>query len=201
MWYKIFKFLFQVLFRSLYFWKIAGTHYIPKNGPVIICSNHINNLDPPLVGSAIKRKVYFMAKEELFRIPVLSYLITKFGAFPVKRGSADIQALKQSLRILKDGNVLGIFPEGTRSKTGKLGKPYPGAASIALKSKAVVIPAAIIGPYRLFRPVTIIFGPPVDLSMFYDQKGNETVEMASEKIMNAIGEIIDSYQGNINNKS
>ncbi|OYD09737.1 lysophospholipid acyltransferase family protein [Paludifilum halophilum] len=191
MWYRSFRALFRAFFAVLYRWKVDGLEHIPKEGPVVICSNHINNLDPPLVGSALQRPIRFMAKEELFKIPVLSFLLPRFGAFPVKRGASDKRALKKSLQLLGKGEVLGVFPEGTRSKTGELGEAHTGAAFIALKGNATVIPAAIIGPYRLFRRVRIVFGPPLDLS---DYRGNrftsQAIREVTERMMDRIGDLM-----------
>jgi 1-acyl-sn-glycerol-3-phosphate acyltransferase len=187
--------LFRIIFATFYRWKVIGHHHIPKEGPVVICANHINNLDPPLVGCAISRKVHFMAKEELFRVPVLGPIVRILGAFPVKRGAGDRQALKTSIQILKENKVLGIFPEGTRSKTGELGKAHPGAALIALKTNSPIVPAAIIGPYRLFRPIRIVFGKPIDLTPFKDGKiGTETAHALTERMMDQIKQLIEQHQ-------
>ncbi|MEX2103977.1 MAG: lysophospholipid acyltransferase family protein, partial [Bacilli bacterium] len=164
--YSIFRFLFQIIFVVFYRFEVKGHEHVPVSGPVIICSNHISNLDPPVVGSSMKRKVRFMAKEELFHIPVVSFLIRKFGTFPIKRGAIDKQGLRNALKLLKDGEVLGIFPEGTRSKSGELGQAFPGAAMFALKSQAPVIPVAIIGPYKPFKQLNIVIGKPIDLTRF-----------------------------------
>lgn len=186
--YRFFRILFRLFFTVFYRWEIQGLEHIPSRGGVVVCCNHINNLDPPLIGAAMERQVRFMAKEELFRIPVLSPLIRKFGAFPVQRGSGDKKALKRALEVLKQGEVLGVFPEGTRSKTGELGKGHPGASFIALKGEAEVVPAAIVGPYRLFRKVRIVFGPPLDLDEYRGQRWtSQTLREVTDQIMNEIG--------------
>nr|WP_206529499.1 lysophospholipid acyltransferase family protein [Brevibacillus sp. SYP-B805] len=188
--YRLFRFLFAVFFR----WQVIGVEHIPKEGAVILCANHISLLDPPLVGSGCNRVVHFMAKEELFRIPVFSALITQFGAFPVKRGAGDRSAIRTTLKLLEEGKILGIFPEGTRSRTGELGKGMPGAAMFALKSDAAVIPVAIIGPYRLFRPVKLVFGRPIDLSaQRAGRTDSETLKETTELIMQRIKELMDQY--------
>ncbi|GAB7386243.1 lysophospholipid acyltransferase family protein [Bacillaceae bacterium] len=195
MMYRFFRFLFRVFFRLVFRWEIIGGDRVPKSGAVVLCCNHISNWDPPFLGAAAERKVSFMAKKELFAIPGLAWIIRKFGAFPVKRGASDKSALVQALQILEAGGVLGIFPEGTRSKTGTLGKAYPGAALIALKSNALVIPVAIIGPYRPFRPVKIVFGEPIDLEPFRAQKiTTQVAAKATEKIMAEIRSLIDRYE-------
>jgi 1-acyl-sn-glycerol-3-phosphate acyltransferase len=179
--------LVRALFSLFFRLKVEGVHHIPKSGPVVICANHISVLDPPLVGCVLPRKIHFMAKEELFRIPVLASIIRALGAYPVKRGAGDSQALKRSIRLLGEGKMLGIFPEGTRVKAGEESKVHSGAAFIALKANAPIVPAAIIGPYRLFRPLRVVFGPPVDLSSFEGRK--PSVDTANEVIDRVIREI------------
>jgi 1-acyl-sn-glycerol-3-phosphate acyltransferase len=190
--YPFARWVCRCFFSLVYRWKVDGAHHIPADGPVIVCCNHIGNLDPPLVGSALQRKVHFMAKEELFRVPLLGRLIQALGAFPVKRGASDKRAIKQALTLLEQNRVLVIFPEGTRSKTGKLGDGRPGAAFLALKSNATVVPAAIIGPYRLFRPIRVRFGPPVDLTPWLKTKvSTETTKEATKRIMQEIRHLIE----------
>lgn len=185
--YRLGRVLFRLFFSVCYRWEVEGKEHIPDQGPVVVCPNHIHNLDPPLVGAAMDRKVYFMAKEELFRIPILAPLIRHLGAFPVRRGASDRIAFKRAMEILREGKVLAIFPEGTRSRSGRLGKAHPGAALIAIKGKADVVPAAIIGPYRLFRKVRIVFGPPFRLDFPPNCKINsELLRKQSSRIMEKI---------------
>lgn len=107
--YTIFRAILRFIYRVLFRIKATGTENIPAEGAVIIASNHISLLDPPAVGVLIERKVHFMAKEELFKIPLLGPLIKSFGAYPVKRGGVSIDAIKSSINILKSGKVMGIF--------------------------------------------------------------------------------------------
>ncbi|MFC4078112.1 lysophospholipid acyltransferase family protein [Salinithrix halophila] len=189
--YRFFCNLFRLLFRLFYKWEKQGVENVPAKGPVVICCNHINNLDPPLLGASLERQVHFMAKEELFKIPVIGSLVHSFGSFPVSRGSADKRALKKALELLGEGRVLGVFPEGTRSKTGQLGQAHTGAAFIALKGEAVLVPAAVLGSYRLFRRVRIIFGKPIDLSEY--QKGrltSDTIRGLTDRTMEEIAALI-----------
>lgn len=194
MMYLIFRQMFRIMFTLFFRWRTYGSDKIPSEGPVILISNHISNLDPPLVGSGVKRKVIFMAKEELFKIPVIGALIRSFGAFPIKRNTTDTQAIKQALKVLKGNNILGIFPEGTRSKTGKLGKGLSGAAIFALRTGAVVIPVAVIGPYRWFRELKVIYGDPMDLSEFQGLTVTaEVSKEATEKMMAEIQKLLDVH--------
>lgn len=162
MWlYKFLRLLIKLYYRVLYPYEVIGVEKFPKSGGVVVSPNHISNLDPPLLGISLPRQVHFMAKEELFRVPVLNKILYIVGTFPVKRGGGDSQALKASMQILNDGKVLGIFPEGTRSKTGEIRKVHVGAAMFSLRTYSPLVPVAIIGPYRLFRKVRIIFGDPI----------------------------------------
>ena len=180
-------------YRLLYRIRAEGQEHIPRSGGVILCGNHINAQDPIIIGLACPRPVCFMAKEELFRSQLLGFIIRGLGAFPVKRGSADRAALKHALSLLEAGCCFGIFPEGTRSRTGELQKPEPGTAYIALKSGVPVIPVGISGSYRLFSPIRVRFGPPVDLERFRGQRLNgPTLEAASQAIAEAIAELVDA---------
>ncbi|KKI88807.1 acyl-phosphate glycerol 3-phosphate acyltransferase [Bacillus sp. SA1-12] len=168
--------------------KVEGLENFPKEGGVLLCTNHISNFDPPVVGITAPRKVFFMAKAELFKVPVLKDLLKNFGTFPVNRGGSDREALRTGLKILKEGNVLGFFPEGTRSKTGELGKGLPGAGFFALRSDAAVVPCAIIGPYKPFTTLRVVYGKPINMDE-YRAKKVSTDEMA-EIIMTEIGKLI-----------
>jgi len=168
--------------------KVEGLEHFPKEGGVLLCTNHISNLDPPVVGVTAPRKVLFMAKDELFQVPVLKQLLNNFGTFPVKRGGGDREALRAGLKVLKEGNVLGLFPEGTRSKDGKLGKGMPGAGFFALRSTAAVVPCAIIGPYKSFSTLRVVYGKPINMEE-YREKKISTEEMTSI-IMEEIGKLI-----------
>src|SRR5205823_6089098 len=146
------------------FWRleIKGAENIPSEGAVLIASNHLSNADPPLIGSSIKRPIHYFAKEELFHIPILGWLIAQVNAFPVKRLEHDVRAFKKAYSLLKSGEALLLFPEGTRSKTGELGKAKPGVGMLACKTQAPVIPAAIANSNRLskLKPLKVHFGKP-----------------------------------------
>jgi 1-acyl-sn-glycerol-3-phosphate acyltransferase len=122
-------------------------------------------------------------------------MIRALGAFPVKRGAGDRQAIKRSIQILKENKILGIFPEGTRSKNGKLGKAHIGAALIAIKAGVPIVPVAIIGPYRLFRPVRIVFGQPIDVTLFTKGKsGTEAAAELTDLVMSEIQRLLDQHR-------
>lgn len=178
-------------FKLIHRIKVIGAENVPKQGGVLLCGNHINNLDPPLVGAACPRNVHFMAKAELFRVPILKTLLPQIHAFPVKRGAGDRQALRAGLKVLEEGKVMGMFPEGHRSKTGNMGKAFTGAGFFALRSSAAVVPCAIVGSYRPFQGVTVIFGKPIDFSE--SRKRKASAKEATEKIMAAIRALVEEY--------
>lgn len=190
--YTVARGIVKLIMSCLYRIETKGLENIPKEGAVLLCANHIHNLDPPLVGITMKRPVVFMAKEELFKVPILGKIVRKANAFPIKRGKADREAIRIGLKTLREGKVLGIFPEGTRSRTGELGKGLSGVGFFALRSDATVIPCAIIGPYKLFRKVKIIYGNPVNFNKLKDK--NTSIEEATELIMTHIREILIQYK-------
>lgn len=177
--------------KPIYRFEVIGKENFPAEGGVLLCSNHIDNLDPPVVGINAPRPVYFMAKEELFNVPVLGKILPDLNAFPVKRGMSDREALRKGLGILKEGNVLGLFPEGTRSKTGQLGKGLAGAGFFALRSEAHVVPCAIIGPYKAFSKLKVVYGKPIDMKELRERKAS--AEETTELIMSEIRKLIEDY--------
>lgn len=159
--YRLARYLVSAFLKLFFFWRVEGRQHIPPEGPVLFCCNHISAWDPPVVGCAATRQVYFMAKRELWRIPVLRSVITALGAYPVDRKRADLSSVRRSLELLEKGQAVGVFPEGTRSRTGKLGPLRSGGAKLALRTGAAVVPMAIVGPYRLFRPLHVRIGRPL----------------------------------------
>jgi 1-acyl-sn-glycerol-3-phosphate acyltransferase len=188
--YKIGKFVSGSFLKSMFKLEIIGVDKFPKTGGVLLCSNHISNLDPPLVGSACPKTVHFMAKSELFNIPVLKQLLPAINAFPVKRGMSDKQALRIGLSLLNDGKVLGLFPEGTRSKNGEVGKGLAGAGFFALRSQAKVVPCAVQGSYKPFQKLTVTFGDPIDFDELRERKAS--AQEATDLIMASIRDLTKS---------
>jgi 1-acyl-sn-glycerol-3-phosphate acyltransferase len=190
--YSFAKGLVKSVLSPLYRIEVQGLEHFPKDGGVLLCANHIDNLDPPVVGISAPRPVSFMAKEELFSVPVLGKLLPDLRAFPVKRGMSDREALRKGLQVLKQGDVLGLFPEGTRSKTGKIGKGLAGAGFFALRSDAYVVPCAIIGPYKPFKKLKVVFGPPIPMEGIREERLN--AEKTTEIIMQHIEKLIHEHQ-------
>jgi 1-acyl-sn-glycerol-3-phosphate acyltransferase len=143
--YRLGQLICGLVFATLGRWRVTGREHIPRTGAAILAANHLSYLDPPLLGSAIWRPAWFMAKAELFAIPGLKQLCRGLHAYPVRRGAADRAALKHTLDLLSHGEMVAIFPEGTRSKTGELGPPEVGVGMLTLRSRAPVVPIAISG--------------------------------------------------------
>lgn len=192
MWlYDFAKALVTPFYRLLFRIRVEGLGHVPREGGVILCGNHFNGHDPLVVGVVSPRRVSFMAKDEIFKWPVIGFLARGVGAFPVKRGAADRSSLKRALEVLAGGGCFGIFPEGTRSRTGQLGRAEPGTAYIALKAGVTVIPFGITSTYKLFSPIVIRFGPPVNLDQFKGARlTGEALDQAGQEIMAAIGGLL-----------
>jgi 1-acyl-sn-glycerol-3-phosphate acyltransferase len=138
---------------------------VPMEGGLVVASNHFSWIDPPVLGAAIPRTLYFMAKVEAHRVPGLGQLMRSFGAFSVRRGESDRDAVRTMRELVRDGHALGLFAEGTRQRSGVPGPVQPGAAMVAINEDAPVICAAIYGSYewRLgnFNPVSLAWGTPM----------------------------------------
>lgn len=189
--YRFARFVVKMILTPFYRFEVIGKEHIPKQGPVIICSNHISNLDPPVVGITCPREIYFMAKEELFNQKFFGGLLRRLHAFPIKRGMQDRDALRNGLEILKGGNTLGLFPEGTRSKTGEIGKGLSGIGFFALRSQATVIPCAIIGPYKKGKRLKVVYGESIAMDELRREK--RKASEVTDVIMSKIKEIKDLY--------
>lgn len=143
--YRVLRSISVLIFKILFRIKVFGKTNLPKNGGFILASNHTSYLDPIALGVACPRKLNFMAKEELFFNPAFACFMSALGAFPVRRNSADLSALKEAMRRLKRGEVLTLFPEGSRRSDSVSAEPYPGIGFLAAKLNVPVIPAYIQG--------------------------------------------------------
>ncbi len=132
--------------------KVEGTEHIPKSGGFVVVSNHGSNFDPPLLSAAVQRPVAYMAKEELFEVPVLKQAIELYGAYPVKRGAVDRNTIKAALAYLENGWGVGIFLSGTRTRDGRVIDPKPGAALIAAKAQVPLLPVCLWGTHSIEQP-------------------------------------------------
>lgn len=187
MFYEMARGLVSAIFHIHFNIKIVGEENIPaEKGGYIIACNHVSNNDPPMVGVVFKGKYTFMAKEELFRNPIFAWIIRKLGAFPVKRGSKDMSVLKNAIDSLNYGRIFVIFPEGTRSKTGELGRPKSGVSLIAAQAKVPVVPVFIkYGKKRIVgRNVLVSVGEKIPGSEF------ENVEITDKQQIRAVSQHI-----------
>jgi 1-acyl-sn-glycerol-3-phosphate acyltransferase len=192
--YKMFKWLVvRPLLYLFYQERIYGTENVPLTGNLIVVSNHASDFDPLIVGSCMGRPVAFMAKEELFEVPVLKQAIQAFGAYPVKRGAGDRAAIRAAIGSIEKGWATGIFLQGTRTLDGKVTEPKLGAAMIAAKTQAPFLPISIWGTEtilpkgakfpKIFQPVTVRIGeliPPPDAS------DRSTLEAYTQRCADAI---------------
>lgn len=147
--YRISWLFLNLVERLLFGFVVKGRNLVPKTGAVIIASNHVSYCDPPVVGSGVPREVYFLAKEELFRNAAFGWLIRQYNAIPLRRSVGDVGALKKAVGLLKKGHAVLMFPEGTRSLSGRLLKPKPGVGMIACMTSTPVVPAYVTGTNRL----------------------------------------------------
>ena len=175
--------------RIYYRAEINGLENIPKEGPLIFCGNHRTYLDPPLMVVTAKRDMSFLAKEELYKSKFLSFLGWVFEAIPVKRDEKDITAIKESLKALKNGQCIALFPEGTRNGIEKGEKAKDGVAFFAVRSGAKVVPCGIKGGTKGNRKVTITYGKPLDYSKYKGEKDKEVLDKITKEIMDDIIEL------------
>ena len=181
---------------AIYLWckvyyraEIIGVENIPKEGAVIFCGNHRSYLDPPLMVCTAKRDMRFLAKDELAKNPFLNFLGWAFEAIHVKRDEKDVTAIKESLKALKNGQCIGLFPEGTRNGLEKGEKVKDGVAFFAVRSGAKVVPCGIKGGTKENRKVTITYGKPLDYSQYKGNKDKDILDKITEEIMENIIEL------------
>ena len=169
--YYLFKWtVVNPTFRLYFRGRVEGAQNVPKEGPLIVVANHASDFDPPILSNCVRRPVSFMAKEELFEVPVLAPAIRLYGAYPVKRGSADRSAIREALKQLDQGWAVGVFLQGTRTVNGRIPEPKLGAALIAAKAQAPLLPVSLWGTHRILPkgsklprslPLTIRIGEPI----------------------------------------
>jgi 1-acyl-sn-glycerol-3-phosphate acyltransferase len=176
--------------------KASGTEHLPREGGYVLSANHLSNFDPWPLGLPLfpERQIRFMAKSELFRSPLWPFL--RFGgAFEVRRGEGDTKAIETAVRLAKEGEVVAIFPEGTRRTKGlakkRLPRQHTGAARVALEAGVPLIPAAIAGTDRItrFGPLRVAYGAPVELDDLRGRDLREAAQIGTDRLMTAIGAV------------
>lgn len=179
--------LMRVVYNVIYPVKVEGLENIPAEGGCVLCANHLSARDPIYIAVRVRnRHIRFMAKSELFKFKPLAAIIRGLMAFPVDRGHNDLNAVRTALKVVADGHILGLFPQGTRSRDNTPTPMLNGVSMIALRAQKPVIPAYIGGPYRLFRRTLLRFGKPVDLSDFGRRMDGETLNAATHRIEEAV---------------
>lgn len=201
--YAFLKPIAAALARLLFRLEARNRELVPARGPVLLVSNHLSVLDPPLIGCAAPRPLHFLAKEELFKIPLFGRLLRAVNARPVKRDGSDMRALKTSLKLLEDGRALLVFPEGTRGVAGRLREGKAGVGMLAVMSGAPVVPIYIAGSEQALprgravpRPgkIRVSFGLPLTFKRASDDEGKERYRQATQEMMRAIAQLRDQQQ-------
>lgn len=195
--YRFARAVVPIIIKPLFRMKVTGLENIPRRGSVVLASNHASNMDPVFIGVACPRMVHFMAKAEIWKVPLLGRLVSGVGAFPVRRGGADRQAVRTAAGVLKRGAVVGVFPEGSRQRDGGLGQPLPGVGMFSLQAGVTTIPVALRGTDRIFPnrrsplpKIEVHFGPPVrpELEGLTRSEKNRAF---SNEIMRALAGLLD----------
>ncbi len=186
--YRFFRRFFIIFLTIFHRFQVVGAENVPASGPVILVSNHVSYWDPFVMGAASPRIITYLAKEVLFKIPIVGFFIKGWGAVPVKRGRTDRESFTRYLELLKQGHALGIYIEGTRNRKNpdKMLPPKSGPAMLTLRSNAPVVPLVLINSNKIlrsFRRVKVIIGQPIQLEYdanldkkeIYQQIGNQII--------------------------
>jgi 1-acyl-sn-glycerol-3-phosphate acyltransferase len=171
--------------------QVYGAERMPPSGGLVVAANHFSWIDPPVLGAASPRTLYYLAKVEAHRVPGLGQLIRSFGAFPVRRGESDREAVRTMRAIVLEGNALGMFAEGTRQRSGVPGPLQPGAAMVAVAEGVPLIPAAIHGSHTWrvgnFHPVSVAWGSPMTFDGL--PRGGKGYKEASHEVERKLHEL------------
>lgn len=194
--YHFLKFVIGIYYKIAFSFRLVGLENIPKEGAAVLCCNHRSNYDPVTVSVFLDRMPRFIAKKELFSVPVVKQILVNLGSFPVDReATMDMKAVRQAVKVLKEGDLLGVFAEGTRVKDGEKADAKGGVALFALKGDAPIIPIAISGRYGFRQKLTMTVGKPIYLDEYKGKKLSAAMlEEIADKTMQTIYEMRDQAQ-------
>ncbi len=185
---KIYKGLMILVYRP----KVVGRENIPNDTAAIICPNHVHALDSAVIIAMNKRKINVLAKEELFKNGFIRWIADLFGIYPVKRDNKSMESIKISLKLLKNNELLMIFPEGTRNGMAKGVKPKDGAIKLAIRANVPIVPVGVQGNFKPFRKVKVNIGKPIYYSKYKDEVNNkEVMDKLTEELMKTIVKLRD----------
>lgn len=184
--YRIARFLIYLYFIIFYRVETVGKENIPAKGPLLLYANHPSGMDMFLIACFFKRKIHYMAKVEIFKNPVIAFLLRRVGAFPISRGKGDVGSVKTVYKFLEKGRVVGVFPEGTRTPKKDPTRRKAGAAMLAYHSRATILPVGVEWNNKKFSTLRIVFGEP--FKMLPKEDGGH---IAKEELQNATQEIMD----------
>ncbi|MGF0039171.1 lysophospholipid acyltransferase family protein [Peptoniphilaceae bacterium SGI.131] len=189
--YSLLKIILWPVFKILYRFEVVNPPISYDDKRLIICANHINILDPVFLALIFKRKIRFISKKELFENKLSAFFMRKLGAFPVDRKNNDIKALKTSISILKNEEVLGIFPEGTRVKEVSIDNIKDGIGFMAYKASSDILTAEIVGNYKPFRKMKVVFKERISIDKYMDLPKKEVASKISHDVYKSIYDICD----------
>jgi hypothetical protein len=187
--YRFLVSIVSVLVKLIYRVKINGIENLKDDQPFIISANHIHIFDPIILATLTKRQIFFLSKKELFEKKLFAKFFGKLGVIPIDRDNTDIKAIKSCFRVIRDGNILGIFPEGTRVKTVDINNMKKGVALIALKNKVNILPIHIEGTYRIFSKITVDIYPMIEINNFENMEDSEAIDKLTEELFNQIYQV------------
>lgn len=187
--YKFLLAIVSVLIKIIYRVRVNGIENLKDGKPIIISANHIHIFDPVILATLTKKQIFFLSKKEIFEKKLLAKFFTKLGVIPIDRENTDLKAIKSCFRVIRSGNILGIFPEGTRVKTIDIKNMKKGVALIALKNKVNIIPIHIEGTYKIFSKITVDIYPMIEISNFENMEDSEAIDKLTEELFYKI------YQG------
>ena len=197
--------LAKLCFTAFARWEVEGREAVPPRGPLIVVSNHLSVADPPVLVASIPRRLHFVGKRSLFRNPVAAHFLTIVGVHPVDREGVDLDALRWNLRLLQHDQTVLLFPEGTRSRGEGMSKGHPGAAYIAAKSQAPILPVGITGTERIkgywqlpfpLCHMNVTIGEPFTLPIIEGRLSRPILEHMADMIMDRVAALLpQDYKG------